>query len=183
MPEKAHATPRLFKAMAGTQQRLDSMERHSHTRRTLWLLWVSSTAMGLGIGAGLAELVSGAITGESGYHNLLFSPRWQIAVGFLFRRPRAPHAISRLAGLRARNAPLDSSHNLGSGHRRRGRGLCGLGRWDGDAAAGLRVSGCNCGLRGRFLLPHVPCGWSGSRSGGGNHHGDIAANGAEGVVT
>ena len=63
------------------------MERHSHTRRTLWLLWVSSTAMGLGIGAGLAELVSGAITGESGYHNLLFSPRWQIAVGFCFGVP------------------------------------------------------------------------------------------------
>lgn len=63
------------------------MERYSHTRQTLWLLWVSSTAMGLGIGAGLAELVSGAITGESGLHNLLFSPRWQIAVGFCFGVP------------------------------------------------------------------------------------------------
>ena len=63
------------------------MERHSHTRRILWFLWVSSTAMGLGIGAGLAELVSGAITSESGLHNLLFSPRWQIAVGFCFGVP------------------------------------------------------------------------------------------------
>ena len=62
------------------------MAQHSDARRTLWFLWLSITALGLGIGAGLAELVSSAVAGESGYH-LLFSPCWQIAVGFCFGVP------------------------------------------------------------------------------------------------
>lgn len=56
-------------------------------QRRLWLLWVSGTAVGLGVGAGLAEVVSSAVAHESGLHNLLFSPRWQIPVGFSFGAP------------------------------------------------------------------------------------------------
>lgn len=53
----------------------------------LWLLWVSGTAIGLGIGAGLAEVVSSAVAIESGLRNLLFSWRWQISVGLSFGAP------------------------------------------------------------------------------------------------
>ena len=56
-------------------------------QRRLWLLWVSGTAIGLGIGAGLAEVVSSAVANENGLHNLLFSPRWQVSVGFSFGAP------------------------------------------------------------------------------------------------
>ena len=56
-------------------------------QRRLWLLWVSGTAIGLGIGAGLAEVVSSAVAIESGLRNLLFSPRWQISVGFSLGMP------------------------------------------------------------------------------------------------
>ena len=56
-------------------------------QRRLWLLWVSGTAIGLGIGGGLAEVVSSAVAVESGLHNLLFSPRWQISVGLSFGVP------------------------------------------------------------------------------------------------
>lgn len=62
------------------------MAQHSDARRTLWFLWLSVTALGLGIGAGLAELVSSAVASESGYH-LLFWPRWQIAVGLCLGAP------------------------------------------------------------------------------------------------
>lgn len=56
-------------------------------QRGLWLLWVFGTAMGLGVGAGLAEVVSSAVTEEGGLDNLLFSPRWQISVGFSLGAP------------------------------------------------------------------------------------------------
>ncbi|MCY4447828.1 MAG: hypothetical protein OXE02_03145 [Chloroflexi bacterium] len=56
-------------------------------QRRLWLLWVSGTAIGLGVGAGLAEVVSSAIAVESGLGNLLFSWRWQIPVGLSFGVP------------------------------------------------------------------------------------------------
>ena len=55
--------------------------------RRLWLLWVSGTVIGLGVGAGLAEVVSSAVAEEGGLDNLLFSPRWQIAVGLSFGAP------------------------------------------------------------------------------------------------
>ena len=56
-------------------------------QRGLWLLWVSGTAIGLGIGAGLAESVSSAVANENSLHNLLSSWRWQISVGFCFGAP------------------------------------------------------------------------------------------------
>lgn len=56
-------------------------------QRRLWLLWVSGTAIGLGIGAGVAEMVSSAVANENGLHNLLFSPRWQVSVGLSFGAP------------------------------------------------------------------------------------------------
>lgn len=56
-------------------------------QRRLWLLWVSGTAVGLGIGAGLAEVVSSVVAIESGLRNLLFSWRWQISVGLSFGAP------------------------------------------------------------------------------------------------
>lgn len=52
-----------------------------------WMLWVGSTAVGLGVGGGLAEFVSSMIEGHSGLNNALFSPRWQISVGFSFGAP------------------------------------------------------------------------------------------------
>ncbi|MDE2838667.1 MAG: hypothetical protein OXL97_14365 [Chloroflexota bacterium] len=66
--------------------RSGAMDQRFNSRRALWFLWVSSTAFGLGVGAGLAELVSSAITGEGGFH-LLFSLRWQVVVGFCFGAP------------------------------------------------------------------------------------------------
>lgn len=56
-------------------------------QRRLWLLWVSGTAIGLGVGAGLAEVVSSVVAIESGLRNLLFSWRWQISVGLSFGAP------------------------------------------------------------------------------------------------
>ena len=56
-------------------------------QRKLWMLWVGSTSVGLGIGGGLAEFVSSTIVGHSGLHNALFSPRWQLSVGFSFGAP------------------------------------------------------------------------------------------------
>ena len=55
--------------------------------RKLWVLWVGSTAIGLGIGGGAAEFVSSSIAESSGVHNAFFSPRWQVAVGFSFGVP------------------------------------------------------------------------------------------------
>ncbi|MCY4583638.1 MAG: hypothetical protein OXE50_12720 [Chloroflexi bacterium] len=56
-------------------------------QRRLWLIWVSGTTIGLGVGAGLAEVVSSAVAVESGLSNLLFSWRWQISVGLSFGTP------------------------------------------------------------------------------------------------
>lgn len=56
-------------------------------QRRLWLLWVSGTAVGVGVGAGLAEVVSSAVAIESGLRNLLFSWRWRISVGLSFGAP------------------------------------------------------------------------------------------------
>ena len=56
-------------------------------QKRLWWLWIFSTAIGLGVGGGLAELVSSAVASESGLHNLIFAPRWQISVGFCFGAP------------------------------------------------------------------------------------------------
>ena len=55
--------------------------------RKLWILWVGSTAIGLGIGGGTAEFVSSTVGGSSGLHNALFSPHWQVSVGFSFGVP------------------------------------------------------------------------------------------------
>ena len=56
-------------------------------QRKLWMIWVGSTAVGLGLGGGAAEFVSSAIEGQNGLNNALFSPRWQISVGFSFGAP------------------------------------------------------------------------------------------------
>ena len=55
--------------------------------RKLWILWMGSTAVGLGIGGGTAEFVSSTVGGSSGLHNALFSPHWQVSVGFSFGVP------------------------------------------------------------------------------------------------
>ena len=55
--------------------------------RKLWILWVGSTAVGLGIGGGAAEFVSSSIAESSGVHNAFFSARWQVSVGFSFGVP------------------------------------------------------------------------------------------------
>lgn len=56
-------------------------------QRRLLLLWVCGTAIALGVGGGLAEIVSAAVASENGLHNLLSSPRWQVAVGVSFGAP------------------------------------------------------------------------------------------------
>lgn len=72
--------------MTGLSYRqLVHMERA--TQRKRWLLWTFATAAGLGIGAGLAEVVSSSLSSESGLRDLLFSPRWQISVGFSLGAP------------------------------------------------------------------------------------------------
>ena len=43
--------------------------------------------LGLGIGGGAAEFVSSTVGGSSGLHNALFSPHWQVSVGFSFGVP------------------------------------------------------------------------------------------------
>ena len=79
--------PLLGRGLPGISKRWMLWREYSRVQRRLWLLWTFSTAIGLGIGAGLAELVSGAVVEESGLHNLLFSPRWQVSVGFCFGAP------------------------------------------------------------------------------------------------
>ena len=79
--------PLLGRGLPGISKRWMLWHEYSRVQRRLWLLWTFSTAIGLGIGAGLAELVSGAVAEESGLHNLLFSPRWQVSVGFCFGAP------------------------------------------------------------------------------------------------
>ena len=67
-------------------------------QRKLWLLWTFVTAAGLGVGAGLAEVVSSVVAIESGLHNLLSSWRWQLSVGLCFG---APVLLAQYLALRA----------------------------------------------------------------------------------